>query len=587
MTVTRNEILTSLASRRESTRKRQPFLVGRTIAAYLVLPRMTIAHDLLRMKLAESLATEPPALTRRDVVLPAVPGKAFAVIGVRRGGKTSFLAQCRADRLALGRSRESQLLFSLEDERLAGLTVADLGWLIEEHARQFPEVRAAGGMTFYLDEVQTVPGWEGLVRRLMDEGGVELFVSGSSAKLLSREVATSLRGRAMEVLVHPFSFREALRHAGAEPTEPLERLGATKRAALDQRLRRYLAEGGFPEAQGASAGDRAALLSSYVDVVVLRDVIERHAVSNPLALRWIERQLLANPGGSFSVKKHYDTLRSQGVAVGKDTLHNYLAYLEDAFLVRTVAMHSASERQRMVNPRKAYPVDPGLIALFERSGRTHHGRALETAVLLELERRGYEVAYVRTPEGFEVDFLAHRAGDAPLLLQVCLESEGDDTWERELRALEAAAAAHPDARPLIVSLDALPPRRPLPGGLAWAPAACWLLEEMSSNAGSSSMSPSRPTPSTRRRRERSCTRIPEASTHADEADHSQLQALRRGRDRARRPRGLRRSEQLGENLGLARARPVGHRRQAMGRGGGRAPPSEPRRSRPATDLACP
>lgn len=438
---------------------------------------MTISRDLLRLKLDESLAAAPRHLTRRDEHLPGIPGKALAVVGVRRGGKTSFLAQCRADRVAAGRATEGQLLLSLEDERLAGLSVADLGWLLEEHARRFPGLRESGSMTLYLDEVQVVPDWEGLVRRLIDAGGIELFVSGSSAKLLSREVATSLRGRAMEVLVHPFSFREALRHDGAEPVGPLSRQRPADRAAFDGRLRRYLAEGGFPEAQGANARDRAALLNGYVDVVVLRDVIERHAVTNPLALRWIERQLLANPGGPFSVKKHYDTLRSQGVSVGKDTLHDYLAHLEDAFLVRTVAMDSASERQRMVNPRKAYPVDPGLIALFERSGRTHHGRALETAVLLELERRGFEATYVRTAEGYEVDFLAHRAGDPPLLVQVSLESEGDETWRRELRALSSAAGAHPSARPFLVTLDWAPPARPLPPGLSWAPAAQWLLEE--------------------------------------------------------------------------------------------------------------
>jgi predicted AAA+ superfamily ATPase len=158
-------------------------------------------------------------------------------------------------------------------------------------------------------------------------------------------------------------------------------------------------------------------------------------------------------------------------------LHAYLAHLEDAFLVRTVAMHSASERQRMVNPRKAYPVDPGLIALFERSGRSHQGRALETAVLLELERRGYEVTYVRTKEGLEVDFLAHRAGDPDLLVQVCLETEGDETWERELRALQSGAAAHPRAHPVLVTLDTEPPKRALPDGIRWTPASAWLLEE--------------------------------------------------------------------------------------------------------------
>ena len=163
----------------------------------------------------------------------------------------------------------------------------------------------------------------------------------------------------MEVLVHPFSFGEALRHTGDDPPA---------RETIDHRLRRYLVEGGFPEAQGVEPQDRVALLTGYVDIVVLRDVIERHEVTNPLALRWMQRQLLANPGGRFSVQKQYDTLRSQGVRVGKDTLHAYLGYLEDAFLVRTVSLHSPSERRRMVHARKAYPVDPGLIELFATSG---------------------------------------------------------------------------------------------------------------------------------------------------------------------------------------------------------------------------
>lgn len=427
---------------------------------------MTTSRELLRAKLDESLAAPFRPLTPRDVRLPAVAGKAFAIIGVRRSGKTSFLAQCRAARLQAGSRAESQLLLLLEDERLAGITVADLGWLLEEHARRFPELQAAGGVTLYLDEVQNVPDWERLVRRLIDTAAVEVFVTGSSARLLSREVATSLRGRAMEVLVHPFSFREALRHTGDDPPP----------AALDRRLRRYLVEGGFPEAQGVEPRDRAALLTGYVDVVVLRDVIERHGVTNPLALRWMQRQLLADPGGRFSVKKQYDTLRSQGVRVGKDTLHAYLGYLEDTFLVRTVSMHSASERQRMVHARKAYPVDPGLIALFTTSGRSHVGRALETVVLLELERRGWEVSYVRTAEGWEVDFFAHRAGEPPLLVQVCLETAEDTTWEREVRALRSAGQAYPDAELLLVTLDSSPPRRPLPERIAWAPAARWLLQ---------------------------------------------------------------------------------------------------------------
>jgi uncharacterized protein len=435
-----------------------------------------ISRDLLRLKLSEALAAPIVSLTPRDVRLPIIPGKAMAVIGVRRGGKTSFLQLRLAQRLAEGRPRESQLLLSLEDERLIGMTAADLGWLLEEHERRMPGLRDSGTLSIYLDEVQLVSGWEALVRRLLDVGGIEIFVSGSSAKLLSREVATSLRGRGMEVLVHPFSFREALRHADAEPDTPWEKLTFTARAALDAALRRYLEEGGFPEAQQTERRDRLALLKGYVDVMVLRDVIERHDVSNTQALRWLQRHLLATPGGNFSMKKLYDSLRSQGVPVAKDTLYAYLEHLQDAFLIRTVGMHSTSERQRMVNPRKAYPIDPGLIPLYERMGREHRGRALETVILLELERREYTVDWLRTSEGWEVDFIAERPGDPPLLIQVSLDTGEAETWEREVRSLEAAARAYPTAQAYLITFDSSLPSHEMPASIQWRSASRWLLE---------------------------------------------------------------------------------------------------------------
>ena len=318
-------------------------------------------------------------------------------------------------------------------------------------------------------------GWETFARRLIDSEQADLFLTGSSAKLLSREVATSMRGRALELLIHPFSFREALRHAGAEPTDPCLTLSKALRTTLDERLRHYLTAGGFPEAQGVPVRDRRDLLRSYVDVAILRDVIERHDVSNPLPLRWLQRHLMASPASPFSVQKFYDVMRSQGIGVGKDTLHAFLSYLEDSFLIRVVSLHSASERQRMVHPRKVYPVDPGLIPIYDRVGRPNVGAALETAVMVELERRGCEVAYVRTKEGFEVDFLARFPEGDWLLLQVCADLTDSATREREVRALLSASAAYPEATPLLISLDAVPPQPDLPAPLRWQSAAAWLL----------------------------------------------------------------------------------------------------------------
>lgn len=431
-------------------------------------------NELLQAKLAESLARPVDDVTQRDIRLPKISGKSLAVIGARRSGKTTFLRQHRAACVARGLPRDAHLLVSLEDERLVGMTAADLGWLLEEHVRTAPSLLEGGKRTVYLDEIQVVPGWELVVRRLLDAGGTQVFVSGSSAKLLSREVATALRGRSMEVLVHPFSFREALRHAAAEPASPWSGLGSLDRARLDAALRRYLHVGGFPEAQGAEHDDRIALLKGYVDVMVLRDVVERHAVSNPLALRWLQRQLLATPGGTFTVNKFYRDLKSQGVPVAKGTLHDYLDHLEDAFMLRVLSMHSSSERQRLVNPRKAYPIDPGLIAVYERPGRAHQGCALETAVLLELERRGYSADWFRAGD-LEVDFFAHRAGDRSLLVQVCLDVTQESTWDHELRALQAASREQPDARALLVTLDSTPPPRRLPARIDWRAASHWLL----------------------------------------------------------------------------------------------------------------
>jgi len=432
-------------------------------------------RTLVRQKIIDSLAASAPSLTHRDIRVPRVPNKAIAVIGPRRAGKTTFLWQVLAERLAAKTPRERLLYFSFEDERLAGMVADDLGLVVEEYYRLHPEVRDQQRVLFLLDEIQVVAGWEMFARRLLDTEQVELFVSGSSARLLSREVATSMRGRAMEALVLPFSFREFLRHRGSEPHQSAARLTKASRSTLERDLREYLTVGGFPEAQGIGQADRFELLRGYVDTAMLRDVIERHAVSNPVALRWMVRQLLGNAGGSFSINKFHGDLRGQGIPVAKDTLHNYLSHLEDAFLVQTTPIATDSERRRMVNPRKSYPIDPGLIPVFDRSGKANLGHALETVAALTLKRRGAEIAYVRTAAGFEVDFSARYRDGKQQLIQVCADLDTPETQGREIRALLAAADEYPRASLHLVAL-ATEKAHGVPENVNVHSAATWLLE---------------------------------------------------------------------------------------------------------------
>lgn len=427
-------------------------------------------------KLTDSLSVSIPDSTPRRVTgAITIPGKATAVIGMRRAGKTTFLHQLRRERVERGISRECLPYLSFEDERLAELKAGQLHILVEEYFRLFPARRGAEKVTWCFDEIQVVPGWERFVRRLLDSESVEVFLSGSSAALLSRELATAMRGRAWEVVIHPFSFDEYLRHRGQAVPKAGIALSSRGRSEMERAFLDYLAAGGFPEAQDQDAATRHQLLQDYVDVAILRDVVERHSVTNIAGLRWLVRHILGNAAGLFSVEKFYSSLKSQGFSISKDTVHQLLAHLEDCFLVRTVWVESESERRRMVNPRKAYPVDPGLIPVFDRSGRANLGHALETVVLIEIERRRAAVTYVRTPQGREVDFLVRSAEGHSELIQVCADSSNPEVADRELRALEEAGEMFPKARRrlLVLTRDGVP--RQVPAGVVVQPAYEWLL----------------------------------------------------------------------------------------------------------------
>ena len=432
-------------------------------------------REIVKQKIVDGQAMPVPDFTRRDVHIPAVKNKAIAIVGMRRTGKTTLLWQILSDRVSKGANRNGIMYFGFEDERLAGMTVSDLDLIVSEFYLLHPEYRDRRRATFLFDEIQVVPGWATFARRLLDSEQVDLFLTGSSARLLSREVATNMRGRAMEALIYPFSFREYLRHTGQESKTNPDRMPKGERSRLESSLASYLKDGGFPEAQGLDPRDRFELLKGYVDLVLLRDVIERHAVSHPVALRWMACQLLANAAGGFSVNKFHNDLKSQGIGVAKDTLHAYLGYLEDAFLFRTVSLSTGSERRRMVNPRKAYPIDPALIPVFERTGRANLGHTLETVILLELDRRGLETGYVLTPNGLEVDFLARNHDGKQELIQVCVDMGDPVVLKRETTALQEAGKLYPHAARTIITMA---PEKisPIPHGIIVRSAADWLLK---------------------------------------------------------------------------------------------------------------
>lgn len=401
---------------------------------------------------AEHEALVLPDLTDRDGALPLLAGKADTLIGMRRSGKTWRVLQQLRDLERSGVPRTHTLYVNVEDERLRGADATFLSALIDAAFRRDPSA-ASGPFWLMLDEPQTITGWESFVRRMLDSRTVRVIITGSSAKLLSREVATSLRGRSISTEILPFSFREALRHANVQiPTRwPPPARG---RAELERALLRYLDVGGFPEVQSLDASLRRRVLQEYVDVTLFRDIVERHHATNVVALRRLVSHLLRSPAGNLSVHKLYNDMRSQGVAVAKDALHAYLAHLEDAFFAFTVPIDSKSERRRAVNPRKTYLVDSALahVATFDAM-TTMRGHLLENVVYLELRRRGVGVAYQISETHSQVDFVARHPDGTVELIQVCSDLDSADTLVREISSLEDIAPSYPGAKLTVITMS--------------------------------------------------------------------------------------------------------------------------------------
>ncbi|MFY9345896.1 MAG: ATP-binding protein [Planctomycetota bacterium] len=424
--------------------------------------------------LANAELAPVPTPTPRDERLREVPGKAEAVIGMRRVGKSWLLRARQRELLDAGVPRSRMLHVEFEDERLADLRLEHLQLLEEAFYLRHPESHAAECWYFF-DEIQNVPGWERFVRRLLSDRRLHVAITGSSAKLLSTEIATAMRGRALTIELWPFSFRETLRHRGVEvPTQwPVP---ATIESRLRNEFARYLEVGGFPEIQDVDGDLRRPILRDYLDVVILRDIVERHSVRNVPLLRAVVRRLIRSVGCLASVHALARDLKSQGFTFGKDAVYELMGHVEDAFLAKLLSVDTQSERRRQVNPRKVYVVDHALARAASPTAESDVGHALENIVYLELRRRGEVHGYHVSPSGREVDFVASDDQQRRTLVQVCATIEEPQTRERELTALAEAIEQTNIEQAVIVTLATAGEEQVAGHRVRVVPAWRWLLE---------------------------------------------------------------------------------------------------------------
>ncbi len=338
------------------------------------------------------------------------------IIGVRRCGKTTILYQL-IDYLISSGIRAQDILFLNFDD--PSINAASFEEIQKEIFKINPETSI-----LILDEIQQKKEWERWVRMLYDtKKFTKIFVSGSSASLLSADVGKVLTGRHITFRVDPFSFKEYLKKRGWTDLRP-ESL-AFNRDKIPHYLNAYLEGGGFPEAIDVEEFVRKQILTNLFNDILSRDISSRYGGSYEIVSR-IAIFLLTNPGSPYSSTS---VARSIGIAV--ETAEKYIEYLKDSFLVYDLPIFSFKLGIQFKQNKKTYPVDTGLRNIVSFRFSADIGKLAETVVFLELKRRYSDIYYWKSQGGNEVDFLIRERQDIIMLIQVAWNIKEKVTRRRE------------------------------------------------------------------------------------------------------------------------------------------------------------
>lgn len=379
-----------------------------------------VTKDLLRQVIYEQREQHESLGVQRLLPLSQIADPEILVIsGVRRCGKSVLMQQIKS------RLPEQDYYMSFDDDRLLYFTVEDFQTLYDVFAEDFGLQH-----TFYLDEVQLIPGWERFVGRLYRQNN-KVFVTGSNAFMLSKELGTLLTGRHLKQELFPMSFPEYMSMKGIEWGKP-DFYTTEGRAKMLNIQNKYLTDGGFP--QYLSTGNPRYLKELYNDIIY-RDIVVRHKLPSDRQLREVAYYLASNYTHRFT----YNSVSKATNVKSPDTVSDYICYMEEAYLVGVLTKYDYKVGEQLKSPKKIYFIDNGLVAQIGFGFSDNWGSRLENAVYLELRRREQEPYYF-SDKG-ECDFIVKRGGDIVAAYQVTTSMHTASSREREEAGLMAAMNA--------------------------------------------------------------------------------------------------------------------------------------------------
>lgn len=353
------------------------------------------------------------------------------ITGIRRCGKSTLLQQIRA------KQSEKDYYINFDDERLVSFKVDDFQMLLEVFYELFGEQK-----TFYFDEIQNVEQWERFVRRLHDTGN-KVFITGSNARMLSRELGTHLTGRYLSCELYPFSFKEFITFKKPELLDK-NYFKTSVKAEIIALFHEYFNNGGFPNF--VKTKDELSLKTLFENILY-RDIMVRNNITNEKEIK----ELVSYIAGNYArLSTNSDLAKYIGVK-NPSTVKKYLGFLADSYLVFQANKFDYSVSAQLLNPKKSYFIDNGLVRRVGFSFSDNLGHLLENLVFIELKRRGEEVYYHN--KGQECDFVIKEGKVISAAIQVTYAMPNEKTRKREFDGLLDAMNTYNLQSGLIITDD--------------------------------------------------------------------------------------------------------------------------------------
>ncbi len=357
--------------------------------------------------------------------------KIIAIIGPRRVGKTYYLRQLVDE---MGLTLEHIVFIDFSEIQSQDISSLDIPEILTCYYELYPDKTPC----FLLDEIQELDAFEPALKFLLNQQ-LSVVITGSNSRNLIADISSSLRGKVLPWFLMPLSFKEYLSFNSIQ-IDKADLYTAQGRGLFYKELNHYLYWGGFPEVVLSESEDlKKHLISSYMDTMLFRDVIERHHITNIPAIKELLKRMLRSYTKEFSISKCYNTLKSMGIKVGKDTLHNYVSYLEESMFFCLVENH---KNPRLL-PKKVYLIDNGLHT-YVGNTTPDTGRLFENRVFLDLYSATTDIQFIKDQKN-EIDFLLSESKE---LIQVTLGLHGNNV-QRELNSLLVPRSFTPSGRTII------------------------------------------------------------------------------------------------------------------------------------------